>query len=600
MTEFLSKRDIYFLLKEVFQAGSLAQYDYFKDHSYETFDIVIDTAIKIGTDLMYPLYSEMDKNPPVFEDGIAKVHPQVRTFLDEISSGGWINPDWDYDLGGQQLPNLIKFAYMFIFSAANYSLNAYPSLTMGAANLIKEFASQEIKDKYLDQLCCAKWQGTMAMTEPNVGSSLGDVTTSAEDTGKGYYKIKGKKMFISAADTDQVENTVHMMLAKINGAPAGVKGISLFLVPKFRVEDDGSLLFNDVVCDGIEHKMGYKGSPICSLTMGDNSECYGYLVGVAGKGLSYMFQMMNEERMSVGVGATGKVTAAYYAALEYSRQRLQGRKLREKDPATPMIPIIEHADIKRMLLFQRAICEGSLSLALQVCKYMDLVKVAQNAEEKEKNSLLIELLIPVVKTYPSEMGILSTSAAIQCLGGYGYCQDFPVEQYFRDLRIDPIHEGTTGIQGQDILGRKVTMKKGQALILFIDEVQQIVKEANNYQELKTQAGELSNALNTLLDTTKHLTEIAAAGKTEEFLADATLYLELFGIVAIAWQWLMQSIKVLEALNNSNLAQSDESFYKGKLYTSRYFFRYELPKIESLVKTLKNNDHLTVEMETRYF
>ena len=440
----------------------------------------------------------------------------------------------------------------------------------------------------------------MALTEPNVGSSLGDIATMAKATDKDYYQIKGKKIFISAADTDQVTNTVHMTLARLSGGPAGIKGIGLFIVPKYRINNEGNLEFNDVICNGIEHKLGYKGSPICELGMGENNDCHGYLVGDIGKGLAYMFQMMNEERVNVGIGAIAKATAAYYASLEYTQQRLQGRKSGEKDPQSPMIPIIEHADIKRMLLFQRAICEGSLSLALQVSKYMDLAKTALNAEDKEKFNLLIELLVPIVKSYPAEMGILSTSAAIQCLGGYGYCQDFPVEQYYRDIRIDTIHEGTTGIQGQDILGRKVTMKKGQAFNLFLTEVQATAKRAENIETLSINAGELLDALDTLKKVTKHLTEIAAKGKVEEFLADATLYLELFSIISIAWQWLEQSITASNALKNNNLSDTDERFYGGKLYTCRFFYRYELPKIMSLAKTLMNSDCLTSNMETKYF
>ena len=596
MTKFLNKRDIMFMLYEIFDIESLTQYDYYKDHSSETFNMILDTAEKIAEDMMYPVFSEMDKNPPYYKDGQARVHPIVRTFMDECGNGGWINACWEYDLGGQQIPNMIKNATAFIFNAANYPLSAYPFLTIGAANLIKEFASQPIKDKYMENLCSAEWQGTMALTEPNVGSSLGDLTTSAEDTGQGFFKIKGKKIFISGADTDQVKNTVHMMLARVNGEPAGIKGISLFVVPKYRVNDDGTLEYNDVVCEGIEHKLGYKGCPIGELTMGEGNDCRGYLVGDLGKGLSYMFHMMNEMRIDVGIGATAKITAAYYAALEYTQQRLQGRKLGEKDPTTPMIPIIEHADVKRMLLFQRAIAEGSLALALQLTKYMDLVKVTQSAEEKERYELLMELLVPIVKTYPSEMGILATSAAIQCLGGYGYCQDFPAEQYYRDIRIDAIHEGATAIQGQDLLGRKVTMKKGKALATFIEEVHKTVQEAEKIEGLQTAAGRLLNSLNTLQDVTTHLLGIKDSGQLEEFMADATLYLEMMSIITIAWQWLLQAVTAAKKLKIGDI---DELFYKGKLYTCEYFYRYELPKIESLAKTLKNEVYLTVEIASKY-
>jgi len=599
MAEFVNKRNINFLLNEVFNAESLTEYSYYGDHSSETFNMIIDTALDIGTDLMYPVFSEMDKNPPVYEDGIVKVHPSVRQYLDVCGDGGWINATWDYDQGGQRLPIMIKFISNFIFTAANYPLAIYPIIITGAVNLMNEFASQEIKDKYLENLLNTKWQGTMALTEPNVGSSLGDLTTSAEDTGEGYYKIKGNKIFISSGHTDIVENTVHMMLARIKGAPAGAKGISLFVVPHYRVNDDGSQEYNDLECVGIEHKMGYRGCAICQLSMGENNDCHGYLVGEPGKGLTYMFQMMNEERLGVGIGAIGKMTACYYAALEYTQQRLQGRKTSQKDPSTPMVPIIEHSDVKRMLLFQRAISEGALSLAVQFSKYMDLAIVSENAEEKEKYNFLIELLVPIVKTYPAEMGILSTSAAIQCLGGYGYCQDFPVEQYFRDIRIDTIHEGTTYIHGMDILGRKIIMKNGLALKAFIDEVQQTINEAGKYKELKEYANELSKAINTLQEVTKHLLALSSDGKKDEFFSDATLYLELFSIIAIAWQWLLQSITASNSVKNNNLLQDDKLFYEGKLYTCRFFYKYELPKVDYLFKTLMKDDFLTVEMDSKY-
>jgi len=457
--QFFSRRNIRFLLYEVLNVEELIAYDHFKDHSRETFEITIDTMSKIAADIMYPIFQEMDAEPPRFENGIAHVHPGVRPFMRACGAGGWVNPTMAYEFGGQQVPSMVNFVTQFIMVAANYSLSAYVILTAGAANLLMAFASGELQQQYMLPMLAGEWQGTMALTEPNAGSSLADIKTVAADTGQGYYLIKGQKIFITGGSTDATDNTVHMMLARIKGAPAGVKGISLFVVPKYRVGLQGELEPNDIVCTGIEHKLGYKGCPACQLAMGDNNDCRGYLVGEPGRGLSYMFQMMNEERINVGSGALAKATAAYYASLEYCKERRQGRKLSDKNPDSPQTPIIDHADIKRLLLFQRAVAEGSLALALQVSKYMDLARVGV---DQEKNELLVDFLVPVVKTYPSEMGILSTSAAIQCLGGYGYCHDFPVEQYYRDVRIDPIHEGTTGIQGQDILGRKVTIQQCRA------------------------------------------------------------------------------------------------------------------------------------------
>jgi butyryl-CoA dehydrogenase len=446
-------------------------------------------------------------------------------------------------------------------------------------------------------MLAGEWQGTMALTEPQAGSSLADITTAAEPTDQDYYKIRGQKIFISAGDHDGVDNVVHLMLAKIKGAPAGVRGISLFVVPQKRMEN-GGLVFNDVNTAGIYHKMGYRGSPITQLSMGENNDCRGWLVGEPHKGLSYMFQMMNEARIDIGSGAAAIASAAYYASLEYAQQRPQGRKVTSKDPTQPQVPIIQHADIRRMLLFQRAVVEGSIALVLQCSRYSDMERVL-SGEEKEKATLLLDLLTPVAKTYPSEMGILSISAGMQCLGGYGYCDEFPLELYYRDARIHPIHEGTTGIQGITLLGRNVTMKNGQAFKLFLAEVQAAVLKAEELAELKPYAQELKAALDKLTHVTLHLIGVAQKKGPDVFLADATLYLEFFGIICIAWQWLLQAVTARQNLAK-NPAGSDADFYQGKLYTSRFFFKYELPKIEGLAKRLMDADGLTVEMKESFF
>jgi len=594
--QFASKRNIRFMLYEVFNAEELTQYEFYQDHSRETFDMIIDTVWKMGVDFLYPLYQELDKNPPQFVDNQAKVHPATREFMRMCGEGGWINANWSYEDGGQQVPVLITFVNSLIMAAANCGLSGFPALTTGAANLILNFGSQELKDLYLEKMVSGEWQGTMALTEPGAGSSLADIKTMAVDTGEGYYKIKGQKIFISAGDTDATDNTIHLMLAKIEGAPAGVRGISLFVVPKYRFAKDGSLERNDIWCTGIEHKMGFKGSPICTLNMGENDDCHGYLVGEPHMGLSYMFQMMNEARIGVGIAAVGKATAAYYDALEYTKQRLQGRKPSQKDPSTPQVPLIEHADIRRMLLFQRAVCEGGLSLALQLSKYVDLAHVGV---EPEKHELLVDFMVPIVKSFPSEYGILSTSAAMQCLGGYGYCQDFPVEQHFRDIRIDPIHEGTTGIQAQDLLGRKTTMKSGEAYRLFMEEVKRTIAEAVEIPELKPQAEVLAKGLEVMDDVTAYLLKVRKEKGAEEFLADANLYLEMTGLLAIGWQWLMQGIVAYRALQGQP-SEGDTKFYRGKLVTLKYFFTYELPKINSLAHVLKTSQGLTANMDISLF
>jgi butyryl-CoA dehydrogenase len=412
----------------------------------------------------------MDRNQPEYVNGEVKVHPQVRTIMRECGAGGWIGATFDYEHGGQQLPEMIGMLVpTAIFAAANYSGSIYHGLTTGAAGLIASFCDKATQDLYLPKMMAGEWQGTMALTEPQAGSSLRISPSTGEPTSEGYYKMKGQKIFISAGEHDGVDNVIHLAIGRIKGAPAGIKGISLVIIPKKRIAADGSLPPNAVNCAGIYHKLGYRGGPITQLAFGENDDCRGWLVGEPNKGLGYMFQMMNGARIDVGLGATCISSAAYYASLEYAKERPQGRKLSSKDPLSPQVPIIEHPDIKRMLLFQKAIVEGSLSLLAQCSRYHDLEKVSEG-EDHENYNLLLELLTPVAKTYLSEMGILSCSAGLQILGGYGYCDEFPLEQFYRDVRIHPIHEGTTGIQGMDLLGRKMTMKKGKAAQLYLAEV----------------------------------------------------------------------------------------------------------------------------------
>ena len=594
--KFYSRRNMLFLLNEVTRVGELCEHDYFSEHDTEIFEMIIETAEQIAREQLLPYFSEMDKQPPEFKDGRVKVHPMVRNWMQQAGEGGWISAQFPAELGGQQLPIMIRLATSFIFGAANYSASVYPFLTSGAAGLIASFGNQSLKDTYLPKMFAGEWQGTMGLTEPQAGSSLADIRTSATPTEEGHYLIKGEKIFISAGDHDGVDNIVHLVLAKIDGAPDGVKGISLFVVPRLRPEGNVQE-YNDVTTSGTFHKMGYKGAPITHLSFGDNADCRGYLVGEAHKGLFYMFQMMNEARLEVGNSAACIASAAYYNSLAYARERLQGRRLGDKDPAQPMVPLIEHADVKRMLLFQRAIVEGSMGLLLQSAKYADLAR-AHQGEEKEKYELLLDILTPVAKSYPSEMGILSTSVGLQVLGGYGYCDDFPLEQYFRDMRIHTIHEGTTGIQGLDLLGRKVTMRQGAAFKLFVQEVEQTTSVAHEDQLLAPYAQRLDNAMSRLQTVTGAL--IARMAEDQEGgLSDATLYLELFGIVAVAWQWLLQGIAAQKGLQNAT-SDGARTFYQGKLVVSRYFYHYELPKIEGLAQRLLENDDLIVRLGAEHF
>ncbi len=600
-SQFYSPRDLSFHLYEVLNAERLTQFSYFEDHNRESFDMILDTAGQISETLLKPLLTVMDREEPQLIDGKIRVHPRLKSIIRKFGEDGWINAPFRYEEGGQQLPATIMNAATFVFGAANYSSSVFPFLTTGAANLLRSFGSPELIETFTPNMYAGRWQGTMALTEPDAGSSLSDITTSAEPlnesgkSGAGIYRIRGQKIYISAGDHDAVDNVVHLMLAKIKGGPAGAKGISLFAVPQLRPEN-GAFVDNDVTTAGVYHKMGYKGAPIAHLMIGSNDGTLGYLVGEPHQGLRYMFQMMNEARVGVGMNAVSIGTAAYYASLEYARERPQGRHIAEKKPGLPQTAIVRHADVKRMLLFQKAVLEGSLGLLLY-CSYLsDLAHVAEG-DEKANAALLLDLLTPIAKSYPSEMGTLTTSAAVQILGGAGYTTDFPVEQFYREARIHPIHEGTTGIHGLDLLGRKVTMQDGKAVRLLMVEVQTTLADARPHPDLVPLVDQLTAALGLFDKTTRHLLAIAPTDP-EAFLADATLYLDLFGIIVLAWQWLRQA--VVAQLNLPKAQSEDINFYEGKRMAARYFYAYELVKIHALARRLQSPDRVTVEMKSDWF
>ena len=594
-TQFYSKRNLQFLLYEVLDVQSLIKYPYFQDHARETFDMILDSAEQISEKLLKPLLTEMDRKEPQLVNGRIEIHQGMFPILKKFGEDGWINAGFSYEEGGQQIPSTVLNAAAFIFQAANYSASVFPFLTSGAANLIRSFGSQELKETFTPKMYTGEWQGTMALTEPDAGSSLSDISTTAEPTdSEGVYKIKGQKIYISAGDHDGCDNVIHLMLAKIKGGPLGAKGISLFVVPQKR---NSQLIDNDVITAGVYHKMGYKGAPIAHLMVGSNDNTFGYLIGEPHKGLTYMFQMMNEARIGVGMNATAIGTAAFYASLEYAKERPQGRIISDKDLAKPQVQIIRHADVKRMLLFQKAVVEGSLALLTQCSMYADLASVTEG-EERENYHLLLDLLTPIAKSYPSEMCCLTTSAAVQILGGAGYTTDFPVEQFYREARIHPIHEGTTGIHGLDLLGRKIIIKNGKSLQLLVVEILKTIEKANSIDRLKPFAQKLHVYLGKTDTVTKHLLGLASKD-LEIFLSDATLYLELFGIMTISWQWLVQAIKAEEALL-AGATGDDFDFYQGKIFTLRYFYEYELVKIDALMKRLLSEDNVTVEMEVAWF
>ena len=599
-----SRRDLAFQLHEVLHVESLSRFPYFQDHDRGSIDLVLDTAGQFADQLLKPLLTELDRQEPQLVGGTIRLHPGVKNIVRRFGEDGWINALFSYEEGGQQLPGTVYNAAVFAMQATNYSASVPPFLTLGAANLLRSFATPELVAAFTPHMYAGRWQGTMALTEPDAGSSLSDISTSAEPTEAGYYRLRGQKIYISSGDHDACDNVVHLMLARIKGGPAGAKGISLFVVPRQRVAgglpnaatQPEELISNDIVTAGIYHKLGCKGAPIAHLMIGGDGDARGYLVGEPNKGLHYMFQMMNEARLAVGVSAAAIGTAAYYAALEYARARPQGRPVANRDVTQAQVPIIRHADVKRMLLFQKATMEGALGLLLQCSYYMDVARVGTGAEQ-ERAELLLDLLMPIAKTYPSEMGVLSTSAAIQVHGGAGYTTDFPVEQFWRESRIHPIHEGTTGIQGLDLLGRKITQHGGKAVGLLLEEIQGAIAAAEALPELRELVAQLTKNVGVLQQTTGHLLGVAAQDH-ELFLADATLYLELAGLVAVAWQWLRQATVAQQALPAAH--PDDQNFYHGKLMAARYFYEYELVKAPGLAKRLQSPNAVTVDMQEAWF
>ena len=595
---YFSRRNLDFLLHEVFQAEELTKYEYFNAHDKETFSMAIDAMTKVADNLMYPYFREIDRNQPELKDGKVTVPASIKAYIKAMGGAGLIGTGFPFEYGGQQLPETVGSCLGFIAMAANNGM-MYTGLTSGAAGLIASFGDEALKTKYVEKMLNGTWQGTMALTEPQAGSSLSDITTTAELTADGTYRLKGQKVFISAGDHDACDNIIHLMLGRIKGAPLGTKGISLFVVPKYRIADDGTLTDNDVTSTGIYHKLGQRGVPAMHLTSGERDDCHGWIVGEPNKGLSYMFQMMNEARIGVGMTGAAVASAAYYASLQYAKERPQSRRLNEKNHlGSPQTTIINHPDVKRMLLMQKAVVEGSLSLLMECSRLSDLVRVTEG-EEKEHNELLLEILTPVAKTYPTEAGMLAVSNGLQVLGGYGFTEDFPLEQLYRDIRITPIYEGTTGIQSQDLLGRKMTMKGGKAAQLLFQEINACMDEANTYDDLKPYTALLQKELARVQDVTAHLMQFAMKGDIERFLMDATLFMEMFGLVTLSWQWLKQATVAKQAMVTQNVEGDDLTFYESKIHTMKYFFHYELPKTRGLAIRLKDTEVLTIVSEKEF-
>ena len=594
----LDSRNLAFELYEVLDAEALTQRPRFADHNRETFDAALGTARTIADKFFAPHNRKSDENEPKYVNGAAELIPEVKPAVDAFLEAGFLNATRTFEQGGMQMPNLLSQACFAHFQSANVATSSYAMLTMGAANLIEAHGSEEQKQRFLQPMIEGRFFGTMALTEPHAGSSLSDIRTRAEPAGDGTYRLKGNKVYISGGDHSLSENIVHMVLAKLPDAPAGVKGISLFIVPKIMVNEDGSLgERNDVALAGLFHKMGWRGTTSTALNFGEKGECVGYLVGKPHQGLPYMFQMMNEARIGVGMGATMLGYAGYLYSLNYARERPQGRLPDGKDPASAQVAIIEHTDVKRMLLTQKAYVEGAFDLGLYAARLFDDTETLETEEQRQTALQLLDLLTPIVKAWPSEFCLKANELAIQILGGAGYTREYPVEQYYRDNRLNPIHEGTNGIQSLDLLGRKVAMNNGAALKQLSALIQNTCKQASEYESLTALREPLEKLHAHVGKVTMALLGDMGQGKINQALANSALYLNAFGHMVIGWRWLEQAVRAERGLAAN---PADKAFYQGKLQAARYFLTWEVPSCHHALTVLENRDATCLDMQDDWF
>jgi len=600
MTQLLNSRDIEFLLYEFLDTESLLKRPRYQEHSREVFNATLETAQTIARKYFADHNAKGDANEPTFDGKTVSLIPETKIAWDAFAEAGFLAAHYDFDEGGMQMPEIILRAAMAYFNAANVATTAYPFLCIGAANLVNSFGSDEQKAKFLPPMQDGRFAGTMALTEPNQGSALADISTTAKLGDDGQYRIFGQKMFISGGDHPLTENIIHLVLAKIQGGPPGAKGISLFICPKFLVNDDGSLgKRNDVALAGLLHKMGYRNTTSTVLNFGEEDGAIAYLIGEAHKGLQYMFQMMNEARIGVGLGAAVLAYQGYNYSLEYSRTRLQGRRPSNKDPLSKQCALIEHADVRRLLLAQKVYAEGALAMCLYASALYEDSRTSASKDEQEKAFLLLDLITPVVKSWSSAYGLKANELAIQVLGGSGYIREYPVEQYYRDNRLNPIHEGAEAIHGLDILGRKVGMNGGAGFSLFVETVELTLAEAKKFSATENMVAPLEKSLVLLQETTAFL-----LSKIKEdpdlTLANATIYLDFFGRVVAAWLWLKQGIAAAQAIEELTPENSDHQFYSGKIQAAKYFMQWELPQTTPQAELLKSLDPVPFEMKDEWF
>lgn len=589
-------RDVDFLLYEMLDAPALCRLPAFAGHDKETFDLYLANARRLAREVLYPAFKPMDEAPPRLEGGRVVVHEAMKEIWLRLRELGAVSATRPAEVGGAQLPITVAALAHAYLMAANASAYGYAGLTNGAAHLLEAFADDTLKRAFMDRMYAGEWTGTMALTEPHAGSSLADVTTKAVPRGDGTYAIHGSKIFISGADHDLAPNVVNMTLARIEGAPPGIKGISLFAVPRER-EEDGKLVPNDVSVAGVIHKIGWRGLPSLALSFGERGDCRGWLVGEPHRGLAYMFQMMNEARIMVGLNAASTASVAYHEALAYARMRPQGRPPAGKASSAKQVPIIEHADVRRMLLRQKAIVEGAFALLAYASLQADLSEHAESEDARARAKLLVDALTPIAKSFPAEWGFEANALAVQVHGGYGYSSEQLPEAWLREQKLNSIHEGTTGIHGLDLLGRRIVAGGGAALRLLLEEIETTAKRAEKSGVDASWIRAVREAAGTLAQVTATLGGKGAAGDVDGMLLHSTDYLALASITVVGWLWLWQAAIAKDACEHR---ERETPFYEGKLHAAQYWIATELPRVTHLARLCVEGEGSYAHMRDAWF
>jgi alkylation response protein AidB-like acyl-CoA dehydrogenase len=578
MAQFIAdRRDVDFVLHEQLRVETLSEHEKYAEFNKKTIDLIISEARNLALKELLPIQVDGDREGARFENGKVTVPASFHKAWELFKEGEWIALADDPEWGGQGMPATISLAASDYFIGANFAFMIYAGLTHGAGRLIEIFGTDKQKRLFLKKMFTGEWTGTMLLTEPEAGSDVGALTTSAVKNDDGTYSITGNKIFISSGEHDMAENIIHPVLARIEGAPEGTKGISMFLVPKVRVNDDGSLGEpNDVVCTGIEDKMGIHGNTTCSLSLGSKGNCRGTLLGEENKGMRAMFQMMNEARLLVGLQGMACGSSAYMYAVNYARERVQGRHLLKSfEQDAPSVPIIQHPDIRRMLLTMKTYVEGMRSLLYYVANCADRIQVSDKQEDKAKYQGLIDVLIPVAKGYVTDKAFEVCSLGVQVYGGYGYIKEYPMEQLLRDCRITQIYEGTNGIQAMDLLGRKLGMNQGKPIMDLLGEIQAVIAEAKLISNLEKPAEKLEAAVNKLGEVALHLGKTAMSPEVMTAFAHAYSFMEVFGDVVFAWLLLWRSSIAAQNLENG-ARKKDVAFYEGQIKSAEFFVHSILP------------------------